>query len=167
MSFASFKGTSILSCNSQLNNSTVSSSVISTSSINTSSIDMGGLVITNEGLPVNPSDSANKAYVDSVTGDIIRVSVTLTNTLFTTISTNLSGSYIITIKNIVTNGPSAIFVISKSETSRYPSASRLTSNPGFISNERLKIIWPPNGYLQIQKDGNNYNGLYSVKILIN
>jgi hypothetical protein len=168
MAFAFKKGTIALDCSSTINNSTVTNTGISSSSITTSTIDMGGNVITNSGTPINPGDLANKAYVDSLSSAAgLLVSITLTGTTPTTIVSDLAGSVMLTIKNTISGGPGATFMVSKNESTRYPSMTRTSSSAGLVSFERLKIVWDPGQPLKLFKTGLNYDGLYKCKLILN
>ena len=153
------RGTYIIDCNSKIQNSSV---------INTS-INMSGGVITNHGTPVNPTDSVNKAYVDSISSGgqavIPTTVVTLISTNYAQAITVLSGSLLVLVKNIVTNGPSATFLLSKSEPGHEPSVTRLTSSSNNITGEKLRIKWDPNTYIQLRKTGVSSDGDYLVKYI--
>ncbi|HEY9703578.1 MAG TPA: hypothetical protein V6C58_14110 [Allocoleopsis sp.] len=163
MSFAFSKGNYHLTCGAKIQDSVITNSTI----------DMGGNRITNVGDPIDPQDAATKAYVDSVGGgggggsELVTVTVTLTGTSYTTIASDLQGDIYISVKNIISNGPSANFQVSKSEASRYPSYTRLTSSAGLTTLERLEVQWNPSSPLQLRKTGTAYNGMYRVKMIKN
>lgn len=168
MSFAFSSGTISLDCNSTVNNATVTNTGISSSNITTSSIDMNGNVITNSGLPVNPGDLASKAYVDSLSSAAgLLVYVTLTGIATTTIITDVDGSVMLTVKNVVSGGPAATFMVSKNESTRYPNITRTSSSAGLTTEERLKITWDPGQPLKLFKTGLNYDGVYKCKLILN
>jgi hypothetical protein len=153
--FAFTRGTHYLDCN----------SVVTNSSITNSSIDMNGGVITNHGTPVNGTDVVNKDYVDSIAGTGNPVyTVTLTGTAYTLVVNLFKGVVRMQVKNIVTNGPSASFELSKSESSQDPSYVRTMSSAGIGTNERLHARWIPGSGIEIKKSGVNYDGQYKVKI---
>lgn len=160
--FAMFSGTANITCNSTVSNSTIT----------TSSIDMNGAVITNGGTPVNPGDLVNKAYADalviSASGSVIStVTVTLSGTTYTTVIGNTSGSFIISVKNVISGGPCATFTTSKNDPSQFSNNVRTTSSAGLNTYERLNIQWPVNGGIQIHKTGTHYDGTYTCKIISN
>lgn len=157
MSFAISRGTFFVDCNGKVNNS----------SITNSSIDMNGGVITGHGGPVNGTDVVNKDYVDNtLIGGIPTTTITLTGITFSLIIGDQSGSLLLLIKNLIPNGPSATFLLSKSEPGREPSISRFTSSDGLGTNEKLDVRWLPNSGIQLRKTGMNYNGQYRIKYIL-
>ena len=146
----------------------VSLSTIGSSHISTSSLDMlntnGQLQnITNVADPIQRQDAATKYYVDAL--GIVLTNVDLFNTTPTIISNNLKGSFVITISNLVLNGPCAVFHVTKSEPSFNAHITRTVAAPGFNSKEFLNISWAPNSGILLNKTGNIYNGSYLVKIM--
>ena len=147
----------ILDCAGQVTNSNISNSTI----------DMNGGVITSHGNPVNGSDVVNKDYVDaSLTSPTPFVQITLTGTAYTTILSSQSGSALILITNVVTDGPSGSFLLSKSEPTREPSIVRLTTCSGLTTDERLEIKWDTNTGIELRKNGSAYDGLYNIKYVL-
>jgi hypothetical protein len=149
-------------------NINITSSSIGNSNISKSSLDMlsnTGVLqnITNVADPIAPQDAATKKYVDDL--DITISNVTLTNTDTISISNYVKGSYVITISNLVFNGPSGIFHVTKSESSQQAHVVRTVSAPGNGTNVFLKITWPQNSGILLNKTGNNYNGSYRVKVM--
>jgi hypothetical protein len=149
-------------------NITITSSTIGNSNISKSSIDMlsnTGILqnITNVANPIAQQDAATKKYVDDL--DITISNVTLTNTNTTTISNYVKGSYIITISNLVFNGPSGVFHVTKSESSQQAHIVRTVASPGYGTNVFLTITWPQNSGILLNKTGSNYNGSYRVKVM--
>jgi hypothetical protein len=131
---------------------------------------MGGNAITNVGGPFVGTDAATKAYVDSVSGGgsgIPIATVTLTGTAYTTIISVTSGTIQLNIKNTISGGPSGIFFVSKSESFMNPSITRVSMNPGYISNEYLDITWLPGSFLKLHKTGTGHDGLYKVQYIMN
>lgn len=156
--FGFFRGNGVLTCNSQISNS----------QITTSTIDMNSGVITSHGAPVNGSDVVNKTYVDSLTtSGIPSVTVTLTNTAYSSVLSATSGMIILLIKNQVTNGPSAVFMIGKSESTQEPAFFKPIDKQGLTSGEHLELKWDTGTGVQMRKTGNNYNGNYDVKYILN
>jgi hypothetical protein len=77
----------------------------------------------------------------------------------------LSGSYMVTIKNLVLNGPSAGFHISKNDPGQYGHCVRTAACPGIGTNITLFLEWPLNGGIYLRKNGTDYDGAYQYKIL--
>jgi hypothetical protein len=151
-----------------LTNSSTSNTIITTSKILSSTIDMLSTSgnyqnITNVATPIQSNDVAIKSYVDSL--GISIQNYTLSNTLGSLISTNLSGSFIITVKNLVLNGPSAVFIITKNEQDICGQVTRTTAAPGTGTRIALDISWPINSGIFLFKNGAQYDGSYKVKII--
>lgn len=144
-------------------NSSIGSSAISGSSITTSSIDMDMQNITNVKDPVQPQDATTKKYVDDL--QIVFTTTTLTATTGSIISSNLKGSYVITITNEILNGPSGIFNVTKSESTQNAHIVRTVATPGLSSNVTLNITWPIGSGILLYKTGPSYDGSYRVKIM--
>ena len=162
-----FEGNALIDLG-QFQNGNVTLSTISNSAIITSSLDMldssGNLqFITNVRDPVQPQDAATKQYVDDLGISIFNV--TLINTTGTLISSSLSGSYVITVKNNQLNGPSAIFNITKNEAGNTAQYVRVVSSPGTSTNVSLYLTWAPNQPLYLYKNGAPFDGSYTVKIM--
>ena len=147
----------------QVQNANVTQSSIGNCAITTSTLDMNFKNITSVADPINYSDAATKRYVDDL-GIVISV-VSLTGTNQSLISNNLKGSYVITITNLVLNGPSAVFNITKSEQSQQAHIARTVASPGLNTRSLLKISWPPNSGIYLYKTENNYDGSYRVKFI--
>ena len=149
-------------------NSSISNTIITTSQIRTCTIDMLNTSgnyqnITNAATPIQPNDVAIKSYVDAL--GISIQNYTLTNTLGSLISTDLSGSFVITVKNLIFNGPSAIFNITKNEQSICGQVVRTSAAPGTGTYVTLDISWPSNSGIILFKNGPQYDGSYKVKIM--
>lgn len=150
--FGLSRGTIIVDCGSRIQNSY---------------IDMNGKVITNHGTPINSQDVANKEYVDTFIGGggIPVVAINLTATNYTQALNFTSGTFIILVKNNIFGGPSGIFMASKSEDFMESNITRLSSSAGNITNEKLRLKWDPNSFIQLRKTGNNYDGQYIIKYI--
>lgn len=153
--------------NSYLVNSTISNiniiqSIIKTSTLNMLDINGNYQNIINVKDPINLQDAATKNYVDTLG---ISFNISLSNTTPSLISSNIKGSYIITITNNVLNGPSAIFNITKNESNRYAGLARIVSSPGLPGNTHLKIYWLPNSGIYLYKTNSLYDGSYSIKMI--
>lgn len=95
------------------------------------------------------------------------ITVTLTGTAFSTITTDTEGAFLISVKNIVTDGPSAVFSITKNEGTELPSINTLSSSPGTGTGEVLELQWNVAGDLELRKDGIAHDGDYTVTIFGN
>ena len=149
-------------------NINIVTSTIGNCNISTSTLDMlsssGSLQnITNVKDPINAQDAATKKYVDDL--GIVITDITLTSSNNLVISNYVKGSYIVTISNLILNGPSGIFHITKNETTREAHVVRTVAAPGYGSNVFLEVTWPPNSGILLKKTGNNYDGTYRVKIM--
>jgi hypothetical protein len=152
----------------QVQNILVTSSSIGNSNITTSSLDMLDAFgtcqnITNVLDPIRPQDAATKKYVDDL--GIVISTITLNSTNNTIISNYDKGSFVITITNLVLNGPSGIFHVTKNESTNTAHIVRTTASPGYSSNVFLNITWPQNSGILLNKTGSSYDGSYRVKIM--
>ena len=152
----------------QAQNINITTSTIGNSNISKCTLDMrsaGGVLqnITSVADPILQQDAATKQYVDDL--DIVISNVTLTGTNTITISNYVKGSYVITISNLVLNGPSGIFHVTKSESSQKAHVVRTVAAPGYSTNVFLNITWPQNSGILLNKTGSNYNGSYRVKVM--
>ncbi len=95
------------------------------------------------------------------------ITMPLTGINYTLIDCILSGDLIVWVKNLVVDGPSAHFHITKSEQDRYPSVVRVTSDYGTTTGEHLQLRWNPFNGLELGKDGLNYDGNYKIRIFRN
>jgi hypothetical protein len=147
----------------QMQNVNVTSCSIGNCNITTSTLDMNMNNITSVNDPILNQDAATKKYVDAL--EIIISSVTLSGTSYSQISANVKGSYVITISNQILNGPSAIFHVTKSESSFNAHIARTVAAPGYNSNIFLELLWAPNSTIMMRKTGTQYDGSYKVKIM--
>jgi len=153
---------------SYLTNSTSSNNIITTSTISTSSIDMLDSIgnyqnITNTAMPINDHDVAIKLYVDNLG---IRINnYNLSGTQGVLISSDVKGSFVITVTNLVLNGPCAVFNISKNEQTVVGHVVRNSMTPGLSSFTKLNIKWPIGSGPILYKTDGNYDGSYRVKIM--
>ena len=95
------------------------------------------------------------------------VTVPLTGTAYSTITTETEGSFLLSVKNEVTDGPAANFSITKNEPGQLPSITTITSAPGVGTGEFLELQWNAAGDLELHKTGINYDGDYTVTIFGN
>jgi hypothetical protein len=152
--------------NAYLDASVIVNTTIGNSSIKTSSLDMldsfGNYQnITNVASPVNPHDVVIKEYIDTFTNN---QTIVLTGTNGTLISSILYGSYIITIKNIVNNGPSAIYNLSKKNSSVLPHRIRINSCPDIASSTYLNVTWDISSGIFLSKSTGSFDGSYDIKL---
>jgi hypothetical protein len=144
-------------------NVTVTSSSISNCAITTSSIDMNSANITSVRDPILPQDAATKKYVDDL--GIVLSTITLSGVATSQISPRLKGSFVITVSNVVLNGPSATFHVTKNEASREAHVVRITACPGISTNTFLKITWPPTLGIFLMKTNTSFDGSYNIKLM--
>lgn len=144
---------------------------ITSSRINSSTIDMGGNKITGAGDPVALQDVVTLSYLQSFThtngnsGIGSSTIVSLVSTLPTLAFNVLKGTFLIKVENIVTNGPSAIFNATKSESTRYPLMSRSPSSNGFGANTSLLIEWGIGSGISLKKTDASYDGEYKISLI--
>jgi len=149
-------------------NSSIGTSVFTGGVIRTSSIDMLSSAgnfqfISNVRSPLLPNDAAIKQYVDNL--GIVINDITLVQTNNTSIGNNNIGSYTVTITNLVTNGPSGTFHITKNDASITGHVNRITACPGSGSTCLLNISWPSYSTPLLSKTSNLYDGAYRVKLI--
>lgn len=162
-----FEGNGFFS-DSYLTNSSITNNIITTSAISKSSIDMLNITgdyqnITNVAMPVNPHDAVIKQYVDDL--NIRLKNYDLSGTTGTLLTNDLSGSYVVTITNLVMDGPSATFHITKNTPSICGHIVRHTLSPGINYLTTLKITWPAYSGPILIKSNDKYDGSYRVKIM--
>jgi hypothetical protein len=157
--FSVKKGTIYLDCNSKINNT----------SITNSSINMNGGVISSHGMPLFPTDVTSKQYVDSIfESNFLDVNVMLVSTNWTPFTISiLSGQLRVSVKNIVTGGPSGSFDLTKSISNSGACISRTSSMAGQNTNERIELRWLSNTTVEIRKTGIFYDGFYNIKLYLN
>ena len=139
-------------------------------SIYTTTIDMGNGVITTHGTPVSGLDVVNKDYCDNNNSgsSIPSFNITLSGQTWNNIlPTTYEGDITLSVKNSVSNGPSARFSLCKSEASRQASIIRWNSMAGLTTEERLEVRWLANSGIEIRKNGPGYDGSYTIKYILN
>jgi hypothetical protein len=113
--------------------------------------------------PILQQDAATKQYVDDL-GIVIKT-ISLTSTTTTQIFDYNMGSFVITITNLVNNGPSGVFNVTKNNSTKEAHIVRTVAAVGNGTDTSLKITWPPNSGILLSKTGNDYDGSYKVKLM--
>jgi hypothetical protein len=149
--------------NAYIDGGNITTTTIGNCSISTSSLDMNNENITSVKDPIQSQDAATKQYVDDL--GIRFNTVILNGTTENEIFSDQKGSFVITITNIVIDGPSAIFNLTKNRQNSQSHIVRTVAAPGSISNTLLQISWPPNSGIMLSKTDNNCDGEYRVKIM--
>lgn len=145
-----------------------SNSKIENGNIYNSKIDMNSGIITNHNTPILGTDVVNKNYCDSRSiPSIPSINISLSGTVWTTILLDQDGDFEISVKNMISGGPSARFMLSKNDASRQASIIRVTSCAGVTTEERLEIRWLANDGIDLRKNKPNYDGTYLVKYISN
>lgn len=127
-------------------------------------VDMGMNRITSLENPIDPYDATPKFYVDAIAlNSVPSIEVTLTGTSYTMLTMDTRGTFDIIVANIVPDGPTAKFTITKSGSSRNASIQRWGSCAGTNTFERLEMRWLPEMGIELRKNGPNYDGLYKVR----
>jgi ABC-type antimicrobial peptide transport system permease subunit len=162
-----FEGNGFFS-DSYLTNSSITNNIITTSKIFTSSIDMLNSAgdyqnITNVATPINPHDAVIKQYVDDL--NIRLKNYDLIGTTGTLLTNDLSGSFVVTVTNLVMDGPSATFHVTKNTPGICGHIVRHTLSPGITSLTTLNIKWPAYTGPILIKNNDSYDGSYRVKIM--
>lgn len=146
----------------QVSNVLLTGSSVSNCIITTSSLDMNMANITNVKDPINLQDAATKKYVDNL--EIILSTTTLIGTSNVLISNQLYGSFVITVTNLVMGGPSAVFHVTKNDSSKTSHIIRTVASPG-SGNIFLELTWPVASGIFLKKTGISFDGSYKVKIM--
>ena len=149
--------------NAYIDGGNISFTTIGNCSISTSSLDMNSQNITSVKDPVQPQDAATKKYVDDL-GIVFR-NVTLTDSIQSEIIDYKTGSFIISITNLVIDGPSGIFNVTKNRQNSESHIVRTVAAPGYSTSTLLQLHWPPNSGILLSKTNSSYNGIYRVKIM--
>jgi hypothetical protein len=145
-----------------------SNAFIKNGRIQNTTISMNAKVITSHGTPLNTLDVVNKSYCDNNVGTITPVSAfVLIGNNWTTVLGSLSGDVSLSVFSEVMNGPCGSFMMTKNSPGRHPSIVRTTSVAGSTTNERLEIRWRLNMAIEIRKNGQNYDGPYRLKYILN
>lgn len=116
--------------------------------------DVNATIISDGGININDLlDALNRI-----------ITVTLTGTAWSLVLDEDFGSFFISVKNEVVDGPSANFAITKNRTTGLPSVVTLASVPGVGTGEVLELRWLSGGDIELHKTGINYDGDYRVTI---
>lgn len=150
----------------RIQGNTAKNLTIETSAIQNCTIDMGNRTINNVALPIVPPDAANKEYVDMLFSQVrLNVSVTLSGKekVFV-VNPTVPGSYTIHVASTQTDGPVAQFAVAKNNPEKHAMINTVVQVPS-SSGERLELEWAPNLSIVLFKTGNNFDGVYNVRII--
>jgi hypothetical protein len=114
----------------------------------------------------NTGFDGNYKIRDAATTNFLdELNITLTSTNYSLVSDKLKGSIQILVEAIVEDGPSAVFLLSKSKSSKQAHIVRLVSSPGdSIQKERLNVRWSPGLGVELNKNNSGFDGGYTIKI---
>ena len=126
-------------------------------------IDQGFAPIINVPTPINPGDAVPKEYVDNLldggTTDP-KINFNLNGTSSTPIVLDTTGIMSICVSPVINDGPMAIFDVIKTDISIPGQVNRRISAEGKTTHEKLKITWPANEGIFVNKTDVNYDGGY-------
>ena len=138
---------------------------IKNSNITTSSLDMNLENITSVKDPILPQDAATKKYVDEHAFQFTTTDVNLSGTVGSMVFSIGTGVHMIQVTNLVTNGPSALFNVTKSDASKCGQSNRFTASAGSGSNTTLLLEWGASSDIYLRKTNDLYDGSYRAVLL--
>jgi hypothetical protein len=118
-------------------------------------------------IPVLPSDTATKDYVDLQISQRMQmrfggVTVLLSGTQWAPVAAQKPGSYTVNIVAEKDGAPTASFHISKSSSSAAAHVVRMTSSSGKDTGEKLELEWPEGSKILLRKTGVFHDGKFLV-----
>jgi hypothetical protein len=131
---------------------------IANSSITNTDIDMNNKRITTVADPINPQDAVN---LRSLENNIIYKSITLAGTNSVLVIPNTYGSYYVTISGVSDNLATAVFSISKSDSTTVVIGNRLSHS----GTGDLELNWTASNGIYIKKNSITQDGNYILKII--
>lgn len=141
----------------------IKTSTITQSAINQSTLDMDMKNITSVKDPVDAQDAATKWYVDNQVATVVQTQVVqLNGQAFAEIINLTHGAFKMIVQSTFEGGPVGEFTCMK-----VSDASIGTINANAIktpTGEQLIVSWPANSAILIRKSGDNFDGLYRVRI---
>jgi hypothetical protein len=150
--------------------STIGNIKVVEGAIEDSDINMSGGIIINHEDPINPTDVANKRYVDNMGGGSGIGGTVINNVLTGTTWYNIildteAPRGIITLHIIYTGGdggPMATFTIIRSKQNIDGTVSYGYRVKGETTGEFLEVRWLNGSGVDIRKTNNGYNGMYKI-----
>lgn len=146
-----------------LSDSFIKTSQITQSAITQSTLDMNMNNITSVRDPVDQQDAATKEYVDNQVSSIVQTqNITLTGQAFAEVINLSHGAYKLMVHSTFEGGPIGEFTCMKISGSSVGivNAEALKTPTG----EQLIVTWPANSAILMRKSGDNFDGIYRVRI---
>ncbi|RKO94849.1 hypothetical protein BDK51DRAFT_34355 [Blyttiomyces helicus] len=130
-------------------------------------VDMNLKIFSTVPLPQIPSDAATIGYVEDRIEQRFQAKfggekIILTDTNFVNVKPLRLGSYVISISPSMSQGPTAVFSLSKNDAYGAASITRTSSCERVNTGDVLEIAWPQNGMLLVRKTTPFHDGEYII-----
>lgn len=146
-----------------LSDSYIKTSTITQSAITESTLDMNMKNITSVKDPIDRQDAATKGFVEDQLASIVQTqTVQLNGQAFAEVINLTHGAFTLIVQSTFEGGPVGQFTCMK-----ISDATIGTINANAIktpTGEQLIVTWPANSAILIRKSGDNFDGLYRVRI---